>query len=60
MKDVLIGMFYAFLAWLGFIIFGIISFSNILPDKWYIVIPLFFLSIAWTVIVRNWTEKRRK
>jgi uncharacterized membrane protein (DUF485 family) len=50
-----------FVSLCGFIGFELIIAYNIVPDKWYIIIPLFILSWVWAYIVvtfaENWRNK---
>lgn len=48
-----------FISWWGFIAFLYIVLNNILPDKWYIAIPLFLASWGWFFLFRWFAEMYR-
>jgi len=53
-------IFLMFFSWWGFLGFAVLGLYNLIPGKWYILIPCFILSILWAAVVRNYAEDWRK
>jgi len=51
---------FVFISWWGFIGFGFLTIYKMLPDKWYIAIPLLFLSYGWWALFRLIAENYRQ
>ena len=52
-------MFLAFSRWGGFILWGILSLFNLIPDTWYTAIGMLIFSWCWVAFMHNIWEKWR-
>jgi hypothetical protein len=44
----------------GWIAFGVLGIYKLIPDKWYIVLPLFVLACWWGIYMNDVAERYRK
>jgi hypothetical protein len=49
-----------FTGWLGWLALFILSVNDIIPDKWYVVFPLFILATIWFFFMNGVTQRYRE
>lgn len=49
-----------FIGWWGWIILFVLNAYKFIPDKWYIVLPIFALTTAWAFFMHGVAQKYRE